>query len=122
MKTIALALATSALLASAHVSAQQSSDMPRIQVTAEHTAAVATGNLFASGELYSGTHFETVSTRTRDQVRAELRVAQQRGELAVGEHYPFVMDDAPGQGKTRAEVQAELAAYRLANPDVHYEN
>ncbi|GGY26202.1 DUF4148 domain-containing protein [Pseudoduganella albidiflava] len=115
MKTLAIALSAATLFASAQVSAQQPGDVPRI-----HVSAASTGNLFASGELYSGTHFETESSKTRDQVRGELRIAQERGELVAGEQYPFVAEAAPGQGKTRAEVQAELAAFRLANPEPYY--
>lgn len=117
MKTLAIALSAATLFASAQVSARQPGEVPRI-----HVSAASTGNLYASGELYSGTHFETVSTKTRDQVRDELRIAQQRGELAVGEQYPFIAEAAPGQGKTRADVLAELAAYRLASPDPAYQN
>lgn len=63
--------------------------------------------------------------KTREQVRAELIEAQQRGELMVdGESGRQLKDLAPNrfksgmtaQGKTRAEVQAELMqARRMGN-------
>jgi hypothetical protein len=86
MKTITIALAA-ALFASTAVSAQET-----------------------SAETYSG-YTGFVSTKTRDQVKAELRLAQQRGEVASGEQYPGAILDAAPQGKTRAEVRAEALAH-----------
>lgn len=120
MKTIAIALSAAALLASAHASAEPSSNSPRVQVTGARAEARAPGLTYASGDLYSGTHFEVISTKTRAQVRAELAAARQRGELTSGEQYPFA-PETRAQGKTRAEVKAELAAYRLAHRDARDE-
>jgi len=114
MKSVALILSVAAALASTSASAH--TGLSRAQVLAEHANAVA-ADVPQSGELYSGTRFEVTSSRTRDQVRAELRTARERGQLAAGEQYPFVPDDAPAPGKTRADVLAELAAYRVTNPD-----
>jgi hypothetical protein len=50
-------------------------------------------------------------------VKAELRVAQERGEISVGEQYPQPKEDA-SPAKTRAEVKAELAAYRKTHAEV----
>ena len=89
MKTIALALAA-ALFATTAVSA-----------SAQETSA----------ETYSG-YTGFVSTKTRAEVKAELRLAQQRGEVVSGEQYPgAVLDSATQQGKTRAEVRAEALAW-----------
>lgn len=115
MKTIALVLSAAAMLSTAGVSAAAPS-AAAAAVHADHVTVVAEGSAITSGELYSGTHFQTVSTKTREQVRAEVLSARERGELVAGEQYPYT-PAAQGQGKTRAEVQAELAAYRLANPD-----
>lgn len=119
MKTIAIALSAAALFASAHASA--TAQLTRAQVVAEYTAAIASGH----HPVYEGSHadifIDDMSTRTRDDVRAELRIAQQRGELQVGEQYPFVPSDVSGTGKTRAEVAADLAADRQTNPEMALE-
>ncbi|WP_167761461.1 DUF4148 domain-containing protein [Duganella callida] len=65
---------------------------------------------------YSG-YTGFVSTKTRAEVKAELRLAQQRGEIAVGEEYPQLKEEV-APAKTRAEVKAELAAYRKTHPEV----
>lgn len=114
MKTIATILAIATLSASAAVSAHEGASIPHVHVVAERNAAA--GNA-AYGELYAGTYFETVSTKTREQVKAEVLLARQRGELVDGEQYPAQPVDTGAQGKTRAEVRAELAAYRATNPD-----
>jgi hypothetical protein len=89
MKTIAIVLATALFASTAAVSAQ---------------------------ENYSGNN-DFVVSKTRAQVKAELRVAQERGEVVSGEQYPNAVLESAAKGKTRAEVKAELAAYRKANPD-----
>jgi len=78
------------------------------------TIAVSAAILFASAavsaqENYSG-YTDFVVTKTRAEVKAELVVALQRGEVASGEQYPNVLFDAAPQGKTRADVKAELIA------------
>jgi predicted secreted Zn-dependent protease len=87
MKTITIVLAA-ALFASTAVSA-----------SAQETSA----------ETYSG-YTGFVSTKTRAEVKAELRLAQQRGEVVSGEQYPAAVLDSAAQGKTRAEVRAEALA------------
>lgn len=118
MKTIATIIAIAALSASAAVSAHEGASITRVQVVAERNAAA--GNA-PYGELYAGTQFDTISTRTREQVKAEVLIARQRGELVHGEQYPPQVVDSGEPGKTRAEVRAELAAFRLANPDSYAE-
>ncbi|QBE63706.1 DUF4148 domain-containing protein [Pseudoduganella lutea] len=119
MKTIAIALSAAALFASAHASA--TAQLTRAQGVAEYSAAIASGHHLVHDGSYAGTFADGLSTRTRDEVRAELRIAQQRGELTVGEQYPFVSSDVSGTGKTRAEVAAELAADRHTNPEMALE-
>jgi hypothetical protein len=116
MKTIAIALSAVAVFASAAVSAQETSQLTRAQVVAEYQAARAAGQLDASGEAYQG-NTVFVSTKTRADVKAELKLAQQRGEVTSGEQYPA--DFASPSGKTRAQVRAELAAARKAPADVN---
>jgi hypothetical protein len=94
MKTIAIALSIAALFASTAVSAQEQ---------------------LQSAETYSG-YTGFVSTKTRAEVRNELRLAQQRGEVVSGEQYPERVFDAATH-KTRGQVRAELAAYRNGHPD-----
>lgn len=115
MKTaiIAAVTAIAALSASATVSAHEGAGLPRVHVT----APAATAGNAAYGEQYAGTTFEWVSTKTREQVKAEVLRARQRGELVDGEQYPQPVTGTGEQGKTRAQVRAELAAYRVANPD-----
>ena len=115
MKNAAIAL-TIALLSSTAVYAQEAPQLTRAQVVAEYKAAVAAGLAPNSGELYAGSQPEAVSTKTRDEVRAELRLAQQRGEVVSGEQYPLFETEAAGSTITRAQVRAELAAYLKANP------
>jgi len=86
MKTIAVALSVAALFASAAVSAQESDN-------------------FLS-------EIASVSTKTRAEVKAETLAAIQRGELRDGEQYPNPAVGQPVVQRTRAEVKAELAAYR----------
>lgn len=88
--TIALSIAA-AVFASATVSAQESVE-------------------------YSG-YTGFVSTKTRAEVKAEYLQAQQRGEIADGEQYPEPQVNA-APVKTRAEVKAELAAYRKTHAEV----
>lgn len=115
MKNAAIAL-TIALLSSSAVYAQEAPQLTRAQVAAEYKAAVEAGLAPNSGELYADSNPEAVSTKTRDEVRAELRLAQQRGEIVSGEQYPRFETQAPVPAITRAQVRAELAAYRQANP------
>lgn len=114
MKTIATIVATIALSASAAVSAHEGASITRVEIVAERNAAASYATY---GEQYAGNTFETVSTKTREQVKAEVLIARQRGELVHGEQYPAQPIDTGAQGKTRAEVRAELVAYRAANPD-----
>ncbi|USX27172.1 putative porin [Oxalobacteraceae bacterium OTU3CINTB1] len=115
MKNATIAL-TIALLSSSAVYAQEAPQLTRAQVVAEYKAAVAAGLAPNSGELYAGSSPEAVSTKTRDEVRAELRLAQQRGEVVSGEQYPQFETEAAVSMITRAQVRAELAAYLKANP------
>ena len=115
MKKVAIALSL-ALLASTVVYAQEATQLTPAQVIAEYKAAVTAGQAPNSGELYASSLPEAVSTKTRDEVRAELRIAQQRGEIASGEQYPRFETEAVAPAITRAQVRAELAAYRQANP------
>ena len=116
MKTIAAIIAIATLSASAAVSAHEGAGIPHVHVVAERNAAAGQSSY---GELYAGNTFETVSTKTREQVKAEVLIARQRGELVDGEQYPPQLTGTGEPGKTRAEVRAELAAYRVANPDVY---
>lgn len=116
MKTAALIVAIAAFSATSAVSAHEGAGLPRVHVTAQSQAATTAGNI-AYGEQYAGTSVEWVSTKTREQVKAEVLLARQRGELVDGEQYPRPVTDTGAQGKTRAQVRAELAAYRVANPD-----
>nr|WP_315221924.1 DUF4148 domain-containing protein [uncultured Duganella sp.] len=115
MKNAAIAL-TIALLSSSAVYAQEAPQLTRAQVIAEYKAAAAAGLAPNSGELYAGSNPEAVSTKTRDEVRAELRLAQQRGEVVSGEQYPQFETEAALPTVTRAQVRAELAVYLKANP------
>lgn len=115
MKKVTIALSL-ALLASTVVYAQEAPQLTRAKVIAEYKAAVAAGQAPNSGELYASSLPEAVSTKTRDEVRAEMRLAQQRGEIASGEQYPRFETEAVVPAVTRAQVRAELAAYRQANP------
>ncbi|SEO61872.1 protein of unknown function [Duganella sp. CF517] len=115
MKNVAIAM-TIALLSSSAVYAQEAPQLTRVQVIAEYKAAIAAGQLPNSGELYSGSSPEAVSTKTRDEVRAEVRLAQQRGEIVSGEQYPRFETNAAAPAVSRAQVRAELAAYLKANP------
>lgn len=115
MKNAAIAL-TIALLSSSAVYAQEAPQLTRAQVIAEYNAAVAAGQAPNSGELYAGSQPEAASTKTRDEVRAELRLAQQRGEIVSGEQYPQFETEAAVPAITRAQVRAELAVYLKANP------
>lgn len=118
MKTAALIVAFAALSASATVSAHEGASLAQVQIVAQRNVAVATGSS-PYGEQYAGTQFETVSTKTREQVKAEVLLARQRGELLDGEQYPPQVSATSDQGKTRAEVRAELAAFRVTNPDTY---
>lgn len=114
MKTIAIALSAVAVFASAAASAQETSQVTRAQVIAEYQAARAAGQLDVPSEAYPG-NTVFVSTKTRADVVAELKLAQQRGEVTSGEQYPA--DFAQPSGKSRAAVRAELAAARKAPVD-----
>lgn len=116
MKTAAFIIAFAALSASATVSAHEGASLAQVQIVAQRPATIAAGSS-PYGEQYAGTQFETVSTKTREQVKAEVRLARQRGELLDGEQYPPQTFTPGEQGKTRAEVRAELAAFRVTNPD-----
>jgi DNA transposition AAA+ family ATPase len=88
------------------------------------TATIIAAFLFASAaaqaqENYAG-NTDFVSTKTRAEVKAELRIAQERGEVVSGEQYPGAVLDAAAKGKTRAEVKAELAAYRKTHHETDY--
>jgi hypothetical protein len=96
--TIALALSAAALFASAAASADDK---------------------LPSAETYSG-YTGFVSTKSRADVQAELRAALQRGEVVSGEQYPERVFDA-ATGKSRAQVRAELAAYRRDHRDLNGE-
>lgn len=118
MKAIAIAVSITALFASVQVSA---TPLSRDQVVAEYTAAAVAGRLPVHGEGYAGSHVDTISTRTRGEVRADLESARQRGELLAGEQYPFAPSAVPGLGRTRDEVRAELDAERRAHPGTTFE-
>ncbi|TFW15995.1 DUF4148 domain-containing protein [Duganella callida] len=92
MKNIAIALSVAALFASAAASAQ------------ENVAYPDTGAI--------------VSTKTRAEVKAETLAAIQRGEVRDGEQYGQFPTDVRAQSKTRADVKAELAAYRKTHKQV----
>jgi hypothetical protein len=116
MKTIAIALSAVAVFASATVSAQETSQVTRAQVIAEYQAARAAGQLDVPSEAYPGNQV-FVSTKTRADVKAELKLAQQRGEVTSGEQYPA--DFASPSYKSRAQVRAELAVARKAPTDLN---
>lgn len=48
----------------------------------------------------------------RTRVRAELRLAQQRGEIASGEQYPQLVTEPAVSKLTREQVKAELRLAR----------
>lgn len=86
--------------------------------TENRTTVNAYANDFGVGEGYmADTHF--VSTKTREEVKAELREAIRRGEIYYGDDYPGPMN-APST-KTRAQVIAELKEYRIKHPVDIYE-
>ncbi|NYE61286.1 hypothetical protein FHW58_002493 [Duganella sp. 1224] len=66
---------------------------------------------------YSG-YTGFVATATRAQVQAETRLAIQRGEISDGEQYPASLVERVPAAKTRAQVKAELIAYRKTHPEV----
>jgi hypothetical protein len=129
MKTIALALSVAALFASAVASAQESTEYAgytgfvstktRTQVLDELRQARQNGEV-RDGEQYPWPVAEAAGPgKTRGEVRAETLAAIERGEVRYGEQYPdFQSNVAPQQSKTRAEVKAELAAYRKTYPAV----
>lgn len=121
MKTALIALSVATLFASATVSAADNGTRTRADVIAEYKAAVAAGQAPIHGEQYAGTNHDFVSTKTREQVRAETLAARERGDIIHGEQYPQLASERVDQGKTRAQVREELAAYRVAHPDAHYE-
>jgi hypothetical protein len=93
MKTVAIALSFAAtLFAFGTASAQESTE-------------------------YSG-YTGFVSTATRAQVEEATRLAIQRGEVSDGEQYSAVLAQPAAAVKTRAEVKAELVAYRKTHPEV----
>ena len=87
------------------------------------TAAIAfsIATLFAtaavSAQEYSG-NTDFVSTKSRAQVKAETLAAIQRGEVQDGEQYSSPSLGLTPPTKTRAEVKAELAAYRKTHQEV----
>jgi hypothetical protein len=91
MKTIAIALSVATLFAAATVSAQETA--------------------------YTG-YTGFVSSKTRAEVKAETLAAIQRGEVRDGEAYGQFPTNVQPQPKTRAEVKAELAAYRKTHKEV----
>lgn len=93
MKTIAITLSIAAtLFAAGAASAQESTE-------------------------YSG-YNGFVSTASRAQVQAETRLALQHGEISDGEQYPATLVERVPAAKTRAEVKAELIAYRKTHQEV----
>ncbi|MFW7342383.1 DUF4148 domain-containing protein [Pollutimonas sp. H1-120] len=85
----------------------------RAQVVAERQEARALG-LLSSGELdYPPVTADTSNSKSRQAVLAELAAARKAGTLSSGElDYPPV--SPVKSSKTRAEVRAELAAYKAA--------
>lgn len=127
-----VAIALSTLVAGHAFAADPSVAKTREQVRAELVEAQRNGNLIADGE--TGLRFNQVSphlypqaavvAKTRAEVKAELAQAQANGELIAdgqtGARFNEVFPaqyaartapaaDAVAQGKTRAEVKAELA-------------
>lgn len=76
-----------------------------------------------SGEGYQGyTSTESVSTRTRAEVKAETIAALRAGEILNGEAYPaLVTGPTQAPAKTRQEVRAELAQAIKAGTLPRYE-
>ncbi|WP_373991940.1 DUF4148 domain-containing protein [Duganella sp. BuS-21] len=87
--------------------------MKTIAIALAATLFVSVAASAQSTEDYAG-YSNFVATKTRAEVKAETLAAIQRGELRSGEQYPGAEFAVPaGQtSKTRAEVKAELAAYR----------
>jgi hypothetical protein len=80
--------------------------------------------LFATGASsaqesteYAGNHY-FASTQTRAEVKAETRLAIQRGQISTGERYGDIAEAVTSSSKTRAEVKAELVEYRKTHPEV----
>jgi hypothetical protein len=119
MKT-ALTL-VAALAFSASAMAQNNAPLTRAQVIAEYKAAQAAGTLLPAGENYPGPLVST-STKTRAEVKEELRLALARGEVVSGEQYPFV--ESQQSTRTRAEVRDEVkqavAAHMTMSEDGSY--
>jgi predicted RNase H-like HicB family nuclease len=131
-----VAIALSTLVAGHALAADPSVAKTREQVRAELVEAQRTGNLIADSEtglrfnqLYPSLYPQaTVAAvgKTRDEVKAELAEAQRNGDLIADsetgqrlnqlypEQYAASRTSVPAavvvaQGKTRAEVKAELA-------------
>jgi hypothetical protein len=85
----------------------------RAEVIAELQQARANGEII-NGDAYPGNAAPFKSTLTRAQVRAELAQARARGELALNNYNGATVQPvvSNASGKTRAEVVAELNAYR----------
>lgn len=91
--------------------------MKNIAIALTLTALFATVAGAASAQEYSG-YTGFVSTKTRTQVQAETREAIKLGEIRSGEQYPdTAVEQTAVKPKTRAQVKAELAAYRQAHPN-----
>lgn len=104
---IAMALANSnAAFAHEPEQPHEPHGLTRAEVTAEYLAARAAGTLPPSGDNYPGDPYFK-STKSRAEVHEETLAAIARGEVAVGEQYPAFT--SPVSGKTRAQVQQELA-------------
>jgi Skp family chaperone for outer membrane proteins len=90
--------------------------MKNIAIALSLTTLLATAAGAASADEYSG-YTGFVSTKTRAEVQAETREAIKLGEIRSGEQYPDTsVEQHFVQPKTRAQVKAELAAYRQAHP------
>ncbi len=90
--------------------------MKNIAIALSLTALFATAAGAASADEYSG-YTGFVSTKTRAQVQAETREAIRLGEIRSGEQYPDAsVERTAAPSKTRAQVKAELAAYRQSHP------
>jgi hypothetical protein len=114
MKTALTLIA--ALAFSASAMAQNNEPLTRAQVIAEYKAAQAAGTLLPAGENYPGPLVST-STKTRAEVKEELRLALERGEVVSGEQYPFVASEQ--SNRSRAEVRNETKQALAAHMTVY---
>ncbi|MCY1545720.1 hypothetical protein D9M68_816730 [compost metagenome] len=131
-----VAIALSTLVAGHALAADPAAAKSREQVRAELAEAQRTGDLIADSEtgqrfnqIYSNLYPQAAAAsvgKTRDEVKAELAEARRNGDLIADgetgqrfnqlypEQYAATRTSAPAvevvaQGKTRAEVKAELA-------------